>query len=178
MRLSLIVAALSGASVATAYSAPPMLLKAAEQQGCDLPQEFHIRNFVGQANGTEDAPAPTFFSFSYSDPASKVDTKCQLNATSKSTTPAGLTPRYACDNSNVKFIWGQQNQQLTIVERACLSPQNTPLYEAAGSITISAPCKGGKCAANSTDYKGVFASLQPVRDPNSYKMAFELMDIE
>lgn len=136
MRLSLTIAALSGASVATAYTAHPMLLKAAEQQGCDLPKDFHIRDFVGQANGTADAPAPTFFSFSYADPASKIETKCQLNATSTSTTPAGLAPRYACDNRDVKFIWGQASQQLTIVERACLSPQGYLFFIYFGAETI------------------------------------------
>ncbi len=197
MRLiSLAVAALPVA--ASAYTAHPMLLKAAEQQGCSLPNQFKIRNFVGQANGTADAPSPSCFTFDYADAVTGVETTCQLNSTSKSTTPEGLTPRFACENRDVKFIWGQANSQLTIVERACPSPQGyvkslicikkremkmltrnrTPLYEAAGSIIISAPCKGGQCAANSTEYNGVFTSLQPVRDPTSLKMAYEMMATE
>ncbi|OAQ96616.1 hypothetical protein LLEC1_03712 [Akanthomyces lecanii] len=177
MRLaSLAVAALPVA--VSAYAAHPMLLKAVEQQGCSLPSKFEIHDFVGRANGTADAPSPSYFTFSYADTVTNVKTTCQLNSTSKSTTPEGLTPRFACENRDVKFIWGQANSQLTIVERACPSPQGTPLYEAAGSITISAPCKGGQCAANSTQYDGVFASLQPVRDPTSLKMAYEMMAME
>ncbi len=120
MRLSLAVAALP---VAAAYSAHPMLLKAVEQQGCNLPRQFKIRDFVGHTNGTSDAPAPSYFEFAYADAATGVETKCQLNSTSTSTTPGGLTPRFACENRDVKFIWGQATQQLTIVERACPSPQ-------------------------------------------------------
>lgn len=122
MRLiNLAVAALPMA--ASAYTAHPMLLKAAEQQGCSLPTEFKIRNFAGQTNGTADAPAPSCFTFNYADAVTGVETTCQLNSTSKSTTPEGLTPRFACENRDVKFIWGQANSQLTIVERACPSPQ-------------------------------------------------------
>ncbi|ATY63170.1 hypothetical protein CCM_06960 [Cordyceps militaris CM01] len=177
MRLSLAVAAALPLA-ATAYTAHPMLLKAAAQQNCDLPQQFKIRDFAGQANGTADASAPTFFTFSYADAATKVETTCQLNATSKSTSPAGLTPRFACENRDVKFIWEQNKQQLAIIERACPSPQGTPLYEATGTIFISAPCKGGVCAANATEYTGNFTSLQPVRDPTSFKMAYEMMQME
>ncbi|OAA80029.1 hypothetical protein LEL_03515 [Akanthomyces lecanii RCEF 1005] len=177
MRLiSLAVAALPVA--ASAYTAHPMLLKAAEQQGCSWPNQFKIRNFVGQTNGTADAPSPSCFTFGYADAVTGVETTCQLNSTSKSTTPEGLTPRFACENRDVKFIWVQANSQLTIVERACPSPEGTPLYETAGSIIISAPCKGGQCAANSTEYNGVFTSLQPVRDPTSLKMAYEMMVME
>ncbi|TQV95895.1 hypothetical protein V2A60_001062 [Cordyceps javanica] len=176
--LSLAVAALPIVAAAAAYTAPPMMLKAAQQQGCNLPQGFQVRDFAGHANGTDDAPAPSFFTFAYADNSTSVETSCQLNATSTSTTPEGLTPRFACENRDVKFIWTPSNKQLTLVERACRSPQGTPLYEASGTIIISAPCKGGSCTANATEYHGVFSSLQPVRDPTSYKMAYEMMEIE
>lgn len=123
-----ILAALSGAALA-AYQAHPLLLQAAQQQGCDLPQQFHITSFCGQSNNTSDSPAPSFFHFNYTDPASKVDTSCRLNATSRSTTPEGLTPRYACENRDVKFIWQQDHSKLTIVERACRSPQGYVFHE-------------------------------------------------
>lgn len=200
MRLSLLAMLPGALAAATAYNAHPMLLKAAAQQGCETPNKFSIRNLCGHTNGTADAPAPKYIEFDYADPASKVETSCQLNATSKSTTPEGLTPRFACENRDVKFIWDQDRQLLTLVERACHTAQGyvrsdprschsgvtnhtnlffrTPLYEAAGSISVSAPCKGGQCVANSTNYEGVFTSLQPVRDPTSYKMAYEMVALE
>ncbi|OAA65014.1 hypothetical protein ISF_04424 [Cordyceps fumosorosea ARSEF 2679] len=176
MRLSLAAVALP---LAAAYSAHPMLLKAVEQQGCALPSNYTIRDFVGQTNGTNadaDASSPTYIAFAYADAATQVQTRCQFNATSKSTTPEGLTPRFACENRDVKFIW--QPGQLTMVERACPNPQGTPLYEASGSVTIQAPCKAGRCVANATEYTGRFASLSPVRDPTSFKMAYQMMEIE
>lgn len=187
--------------ITSAYKMHPMLLQAAQQMNCTLPGKFYVRNFIGQPNGTvADAPAPSFCTFSYEDPASTVKTFCQFNATSKSITSKGPAPRFACENSNVEFIW--QNGLLTLVGRACLSLQKwvipeggikdfrsfsdeemlttfrTPLWEVSGSIKISAPCAAGKCTANSTDYVGDFVSLEPVQDTTSHKMTYEMMQLE
>lgn len=122
MQFSLLATLPLAIGITSAYTMHPMLLQAAQQMNCTWPDKFHVRNFIGQPNGTvADAPAPSFFTFSYQDNATNVTTLCQFNATSKPITSKGPAPRFACQNRGVEFIW--QNGLLTLVERACLSPQ-------------------------------------------------------
>ncbi|KAL7824157.1 hypothetical protein V8C26DRAFT_385060 [Trichoderma gracile] len=106
------------------YSAPPERLAAAQKEaGCNLPAGFQIKDFTAKTNGTGPTPALTAYSFAYSDPDTNVAVKCSFNSSSVSTTPGGLTPRYACEDSDVKFILsGATGRTLTLIERICPGP--------------------------------------------------------
>lgn len=86
---------------------------------CILPEGFEVQNFQiwtpAAGNNRSEVLA-----FDYRDNSTSTDTKCRFNGTSANVAPAGLAPRYACDNQVVQFIW--QNNTLTLIEKAC--PQN------------------------------------------------------
>jgi hypothetical protein len=114
--LALAAAAHLGAALPT-YTIPLAMSKAlAENEDCTLPEGFEVQNFQIWT------PAPgnnrtSVINFGYRDNSTSIVTACHFNQTSVNVGPAGLTPRYACDNKIVEFIW--QNGTLTLVEKAC-----------------------------------------------------------
>ncbi|KAL6878728.1 hypothetical protein J3F83DRAFT_253045 [Trichoderma novae-zelandiae] len=155
------------------YSAPPERLAAAQREArCNLPAGFHIKDFAAKTNGTGQTPALTAYSFAYSDTDTNVTLKCAFNSSSVSTTPRGLTPRYACDNSDVKFILsGATQRTLTLVERVCPGPDGAKAYEVAGAVDLALNCSTplGSCKTTSNDVRGNFTALDPVTDPTRIK---------
>lgn len=121
MRLDiLLLAALPSALAAKLAYAPPATLMAKAQSqddDCDLPPDYQIKNFSGKSNDT--ASTLSAFDFTFVDKVSKVTTLCHFNSTSKSTTPGGMTQRYACENGDVKFIWEKDDKDLWMIERVC-----------------------------------------------------------
>ncbi|KAF4122581.1 hypothetical protein GMORB2_6887 [Geosmithia morbida] len=162
----LLLAALPSVMAAKlAYSPPASLLSmaSAEDSDCTLPAEYKIQNFHAQSNNT--GSTLDAFDFKYIDAETQVTTLCHFNETSKSTTPDTLTPRYACEDGEVKFIWEDSEGQLTLIERICPSDGKAQ-YEVSGGLQIELVCgRGGSCATNSTSQVAKFSSLQPVRDP-------------
>jgi hypothetical protein len=63
------------------------------------------------------------------DQVTSITTICSFNSSSVSTTPPGLTPRYACAHGDVKFIWGDAQKQLTMVERICPTAKGYVVYQ-------------------------------------------------
>ncbi|UNI15149.1 hypothetical protein JDV02_001712 [Purpureocillium takamizusanense] len=156
----------SVALAATAYTPPASLAAAAKDPGndCSLPVSYHVLNFVGKKNSS--ATDLSSYSFKYRNTNSNLTTECAWDTTSKSTTPDSLTPRFACADRNVKFIWQGEQKRLTLIERVCPNTRGVPSYEVSGSADIPLHCGGtGACASNQTDTLALFTSINPVRDP-------------
>lgn len=100
-----------------AYTPPPGLLAKAAADGCVLPANYKIQSFIGQANDT--GPTLGSFHFNFIDSETQVESRCHFNSSSESTTPGGLTPRYPCENGEVKFIWENDERSLWMIERVC-----------------------------------------------------------
>lgn len=116
---SLLLALLpSAAAVKLAYTPPPALLAKAEAEvDCNLPGTYRVQDFVGRSNDTGQTLAA--YNFTFIDTVTQVTTLCHYNSSSSSTTPPGLTPRYACDDGEVKFIWEDGKKVLWMIERVC-----------------------------------------------------------
>jgi hypothetical protein len=177
---------------ALAYSPPRELLAQSQSDsGCNLPPDFHIKNFAAKSNETGPTAYLSAYNFTFVDQTTSVTTGCYFNSSSVSTTPTGLTPRYACGNGNVKFIWDSAHRQLTIVERICPNSKgyvvylthpikvygiltlffhSVGAYEVSGTAVLSLSCtSSGTCNTNSTDYDATFTALDPVSDPTLAK---------
>ncbi|EHK26336.1 uncharacterized protein TRIVIDRAFT_63653 [Trichoderma virens Gv29-8] len=157
---------------ALSYSPPPELLAQAQSQSdCNLPPGFQIKNFAAKSNETGPAATLTAYNFTFVDQTTSVTTNCHYNSSSVSTTPPGLTPRYACEKSDIKFIWDNAQRQLTITERICPKANGAATWEVAGSAIIPLSCSTppGACTTNSTDIDGKFTALDPVTDPTLAK---------
>ena len=83
---------------------------------CLNPARFEVQDFTiwTPAAGNN---ASTVINFGYLDKGTNLQTSCHFNGTSQNTMPAGYTPRFACENSYVEFIW--QDEKLTMIEAAC-----------------------------------------------------------
>ena len=100
------------------YDIPSSFNKFFALDTCIYPEGFEIQNFTSwtPAQGSN---ASMTIDFGYFDESTSLQTSCHFNATSENVGPAGLTPRYACDNDDVEFIY--QNGTLTLIEAACPS---------------------------------------------------------
>lgn len=109
---------LSTASLALghSYNAPASLLARAAAD-CSLPSQYIISDFTAKSNDTGNSIQE--YKFNFEDETSKVTTLCQFNASSESTTPSGLEPRYPCEKGDVKFIWQAEQDKLWMIERVC-----------------------------------------------------------
>ena len=113
------VAALPVALSLPTYTIPSAFRKflALIEDSCVYPESpYEIQNFTiwTPAPGSN---ASMTIDFGYVDESTNIETSCHYNATSKNVARPQLTPRYACDNSVVEFIW--QNGTLTMIEAAC-----------------------------------------------------------
>ncbi|KAK4158498.1 hypothetical protein C8A00DRAFT_10757 [Chaetomidium leptoderma] len=172
MMLHFILALVAATQLAMAFptdKAPMAMVKTIlDTQFCVMPEEFVVKNFqVWTPDAGNNRSA--IINFNYSDDDTHIDTKCQFNETSVNVGPEGLTPRYACDNKLVEFIW--ENGTLTMVERDCpLETLNRP-YEVAGTITPMLTClasaqnstmgAGNSCWSRPKVMAAVFISLEP-----------------
>lgn len=128
-----------------AYAPPPELMAKANaaDNNCVLPASYMVQNFVGTSNDTGNSLGS--FDFRFVDSETQITTRCHFNSSSKSTTPGSLTPRYACENGEVKFIWEDEDGDLTMVERVCpgsdeyVLPAAPPLPLPQWSISFSNP---------------------------------------
>ncbi|UKZ92142.1 uncharacterized protein TrAFT101_007108 [Trichoderma asperellum] len=150
-----------------AYHPPAELLAQSQSDSsCNFPADFHIQNFVAKTNETGPAATLSAYNFTFVDKTTSVTTRCSFNSSSVSTTPTGLTPRYACADGDVKFIWDNAHRQLTVVERICPNAKGIDSYEVSGSAVIALSCTGsGSCSTNSTDLDVQYTALDPVQDP-------------
>jgi hypothetical protein len=167
------------------YAVPKSFAVMTSEAGCTLPEGFHLQHFAGESKDG----GKTFDSldFGFLDNSTSIATPCHFNSSSKAVGQPDRTPRYACDNSLIEFIW--QNSSLTMIEGACpgtnglvsdacvdycgeLSANvwsiSSVHYEASGTVTITLICDaatscGGRsmCKANATDIPGKYFSLEP-----------------
>ena len=117
---SLLLGALPSMALAgTAYTAPAALAAVAKDNSndCVLPVSYHVLHFMGGKNAS--ASDLDKYHFKYRNTNTNLTTSCSWDTTSTSTTPEGLTPRFACADSNVKFIWQGDQNRLTVIERVC-----------------------------------------------------------
>ncbi|KAM0437516.1 hypothetical protein ACHAPT_001880 [Fusarium lateritium] len=164
MRLGLLIlSALPTTWAAHAYTVPQglALLEADDTNSCVLPDAYHILNFKGQSK--DGGKTLSAFDFNFEDEDTKVKTPCHKNSSSKVINGPG-SPRYACDNTAVEFLWDDDDQKLWMMEKVCDNDDGTPQWEAGGSALLSLKCaRSGSCTTNSTDHRALFTSLNPVR---------------
>ncbi|KAM5356232.1 hypothetical protein ACJ41O_002878 [Fusarium nematophilum] len=159
----LLLSALPTTWAAHAYAVPQglALQEADAADGCTLPDAYHVRDFKGQ---TEDSGKTlSSLSFDFLDEDTKVTTPCHKNSSSKAILGRG-SPRYACDNRVVEFIWDEENQKIWAMEKVCLAEDGTAQWEVSGSAHLPLKCaRTGGCTTNTTDHRALFTSLNPVR---------------
>lgn len=87
-------------------------------QFCVRPEEFVVKNFQIWTPKPGNNQSTTI-DFDYADEKVMpyIITKCHFNETSVNVGPKGSTPRYACENKLVEFIWSEGT--LTLIERVC-----------------------------------------------------------
>jgi hypothetical protein len=106
----------AGAAFATVqYAVPQSLSVLVDEDDCVLPDDFDIQNFTAQSS--DGGNVLQSFDFGFLDDSTNITTPCHFNSTSKPIGDPGRTPRFACDDSVVQFIW--QNGTLTIIEGVC-----------------------------------------------------------
>jgi hypothetical protein len=120
MHLGLVIlSALPATWAAHAYAVPQSLSaleSSAEDNGCTLPDTYHIRNF--KAESKDGGKTLTGFDFSFLDEDTDLTTPCHQNSSSKPITGMG-TDRFACDDRAVEFLWDSDYQKLWMMEKVC-----------------------------------------------------------
>ncbi|KAL2883827.1 hypothetical protein SGCOL_000976 [Colletotrichum sp. CLE4] len=180
MKLSLLLIAAPAAQAAVSYmsAVPDTLMAMVESsEDCNLPDDFQIQNFAAES---ADGKTADSLDFTFNDDSTILNTQCHLNASSVPVPGDGRTPRYACDNASVQFIW--QNGTMTVIEKVCPGDDGAADYEASGTATVPLVCDGGAanrtgnaarshrrtrraavaCKSNSDDIRSRFFSIQPV----------------
>ncbi|KAM7207672.1 Alpha/Beta hydrolase fold [Naviculisporaceae sp. PSN 640] len=100
------------------YKIPESMMRIkAQDDSCIYPEGFDISGFILWAPASNNTNSP-LIEFTYSDVSTGISTECMYNTSSVNVGPEGLTPRYACDNQIVEFIWDADDSHLTIVEKA------------------------------------------------------------
>ncbi|KAK0734062.1 hypothetical protein B0T26DRAFT_631980 [Lasiosphaeria miniovina] len=165
--VSALAVSLPFAAAKPAYKIPAIMSKLVQEDDtCIMPEGFRIQKFriwSPQAGSNRSVN----INFEYTDDSTSINTCCHLNQSSASVGPPGLTPRYACNNDTVQFIW--QNGTMTVVEKAC--PQTSSHFEAAGSVTLNLTCTntlfnstagaGSSCVSTKDPIEAIFTSLEP-----------------
>lgn len=122
------------ASAMRAYTAPSSLRALVDaNDACDFPDEYVIQDFVGKSNSTDGVLAS--YNFTFIDQTTTTTSLCHFNSTSVSTTPGGLTPRYACEDRDVQFIWEDDEKDLTMIQRVCPGADGYELFPLCLSLT-------------------------------------------
>ncbi|KAI0125903.1 hypothetical protein BJ170DRAFT_453446 [Xylariales sp. AK1849] len=159
MLFSVLLAGLLAEIVAsTSYSIP---VEMAVEADCVMPSEYTISDFMtlgSQLNGTTNTT-----SFHFIDSDTGIDTDCERNSTSKtSTTSPNATPRWPCNDGNVEFIY--QTNGLTVIEAACPGSSSSD-FEASGLTTFNLSCvatyDGTLCSSTQASITDNFTSLEP-----------------
>lgn len=101
-----------------AYHVPQAMKAKAEDDGCVFPRGYHVLDFQGSTNNTRKQTLSAF-NFTFVDPDTQTASLCQLNSSSVSTTAPGYTPKYPCENPNIRFIWQQSRKEIWLLERIC-----------------------------------------------------------
>ncbi|KAK4199128.1 hypothetical protein QBC40DRAFT_228614 [Triangularia verruculosa] len=131
-----------------AYAVPPAVVKSLMDAGdnCILPKEFNITNFriFTPAPGNKQSQ---LISFDFFDDSTSIATSCAFNGSSPNVAPFDFTPRYPCEDWRITFIWTNQTQALTMIEKACPDVFETPM-EASGDILTNGTLR---CLETSTD---------------------------
>ncbi|KAK3995360.1 hypothetical protein QBC44DRAFT_320194 [Cladorrhinum sp. PSN332] len=155
------------------YRMPAVMLKVfLENDDCIMPEDFTVQNLVLWLPAADNTNKG-IINFQYTNNGTGIDSPCHYNSTSVNVAPEGLTERYACDDTNVQFIWQSQvgtNGSLTLIEKACPNSNMSVSFEASGSIRPLLSCltttrnttlgDGQACVAERF-YAGNFTSLQP-----------------
>ncbi|KAM0281917.1 hypothetical protein ACHAQH_003262 [Verticillium albo-atrum] len=170
--LLLLAAPTANAMAAYMASLPQDIAALVATDDCQLPDEFSIQNFV--AESADGGKTLGSFEFGFLDDSTTVDTSCLFNSTSEAVNDDGRTPRYACNDARVNFIW--QNESLTLIEGVCAGEDGAADYEASGTAPVALTCNGSNgtvasnetatggnnCKAGSADIQAKFFSIQPV----------------
>ncbi|KAF6834075.1 hypothetical protein CMUS01_06298 [Colletotrichum musicola] len=176
MKFSILMAAVPAAHATVSYMAavPQDLMALVDSSSCVLPEDFQVQNFAAQS--PDGGQTVDSLAFTFNDDSTGVNTPCHLDASSVPVPGDGRTPRYACDNPVVQFIW--QNSQITMIEGVCPDASGAAKYEAAGTAVINVVCDEGAangtaarrranarravaCKADSDDIRARFFSIKP-----------------
>jgi hypothetical protein len=87
---------------------------------CILPGNFSLQNVVWWTpSAARNGSASPVLNFDFADKATEATTACHYNASSKPIGETPSTPRYACDNPSIEFIWESSQNLLDVIERVC-----------------------------------------------------------
>lgn len=108
------------AAMAAYMASVPLHIRAlVDANECTLPSEFTISDFSGQSDDGGDTLDQ--FEFNFQNDGTSISTLCQFNSSSEAIILGGRTPRYACNDPSVHFIW--QDSALTMIEKVCPDEQ-------------------------------------------------------
>jgi hypothetical protein len=87
---------------------------------CLFPGNFTIENLVWWTpSAARNSSTPGVLDFDFADSATQLTTTCHYNSSSPAANPGGNTPRYACDDPTIEFIWEASKNLLDVIERLC-----------------------------------------------------------
>lgn len=112
------------------------LVAEAEQSGCAIPSDFHIKQFETKwdRNGTSIAS----LKFTYVNSATDSSTSCRFWKHSRPEKRAGGAAHYACTNKEAAFSWQADEKKLTIIQQAC--PNEKGYVSCISCSTVSRDC--------------------------------------
>ncbi|OAQ63371.1 hypothetical protein VFPPC_09225 [Pochonia chlamydosporia 170] len=167
MKFSLLFLAALPATLASqlAYTPPADLVEKAKhgKHHCVLPSEYHVRDFTATTNNT--GHSLTSYKFTFLNKATNSSTACEYGPLSKPVVSAnsGGLPRYACTNKDVSFVWQNRHKKLSMIQKVCPDAKGHSEYEASGTTHIPLSCGLNTCQTNSTDHRGIFTSINPIK---------------
>ncbi|KAK4176101.1 hypothetical protein QBC36DRAFT_188247 [Triangularia setosa] len=145
-----LVASLPAFSESTAYTVPPAVIKSLMEAGddCILPIGFNITNFkiFTPAPGNNQSQ---LLSFDFFDDGTSISTSCAFNESSPNVAPFDFTPRYPCDDDRITFIWNNETQGLSMIEKVCPGVITTPM-ETSGQVVTNGTLSCLETSPNNT----------------------------
>ena len=129
MKFGIALLAIVPAVLATNLGYKPPKAFMDQHKHCQLPQEYHIVNFVSQTNSTGPSngtvsehkthAAPSAYFFTFIDRDTQTMTNCHYKRSAKTTKSHGGLARYSCDNKDVDFTWHNKDNKLSVFQKVC-----------------------------------------------------------
>ena len=86
---------------------------------CILPKHFVVHKFNIFVPLSKTTAEKAIINFSYVNNGTSIYADCHYNQTSINVAPKGSTPRWACEDGRVQFIFNAERASLTLIEKAC-----------------------------------------------------------
>ena len=113
--ISLVLLSAQASLGALSYAVPQSLAAHVASSSCTLAEGYVLNDFVAQS--ADDGKTLVSYDFGYFDNSTNITSPCHFNSTSKPINLPGRTPRFACDNTLIEFLY--QNDTVVIIEGVC-----------------------------------------------------------